>query len=106
MLCKSDDLLKPWSLPICKNFDFLWSYISSLLKFSKFLRFLIIECFISAAILSGSLCAPPKGSGMISSIIFNFKRSFAVSYIASAACKDFVGSRQSIEAHPSGEITE
>ena len=42
-------MLNPWSLPICKNLDFLWSYISSLLKLSKFFRFFIIENFISAA---------------------------------------------------------
>ena len=61
---------------------------------------------ISAAILSGSLCAPPKGSGIISSIIFNFNKSLAVSFIASAACKDLLGSLQRIDAHPSGDITE
>ena len=42
----------------------------------------------------------------ISSIISSFKRSFADSFIAFAASKVFVGSRQSIVAHPSGDITE
>ena len=46
------------------------------------------------------------GSGIISSIIFNFNKSSAVSFIASAASKDLVGSLHKIEAHPSGEITE
>ena len=33
-------------------------------------------------------------------------KSFAVNFIASAACSDLLGSLQSIEAQPSGEITE
>ena len=67
---------------------------------------LIIECFRSAAILSGSLCAPPNGSEIISSITPSFNKSLAVNFIASAACSDLLGSRQSIEAQPSGDITE
>ena len=53
-----------------------------------------------------SLCAPPIGSNIISSIIFNSKRSFAESFIALAASSVFFGSLQSIVAQPSGEITE
>ena len=39
-------------------------------------------------------------------VIFNFNKSLAVNFIASAACKDLLGSRQRIDAHPSGDITE
>ena len=49
-----------------------------------------------------SLCAPPTGSSIISSIILIFKSSSAVNFIALAASKDLLGSLQSIEAHPSG----
>ena len=61
---------------------------------------------MSEAIKSGSLCAPPTGSEIISSITPSFNKSLAVNFIASAACKDLLGSLQRIEAHPSGEITE
>ena len=55
---------------------------------------------------SASRCAPPKGSLIISSIIPSSNKSFAVNFIASAACKDLLGSLHRIEAHPSGDITE
>ena len=46
------------------------------------------------------------GSGIISSIIFNSRRSFDVNFIAVAASSVFFGSLHNIEAQPSGDITE
>ena len=43
---------------------------------------------------------------MVSSIIWFFKRSCAVNFIAFAASRDFVGSFHKIAAHPSGDMTE
>ena len=43
---------------------------------------------------------------IISSMTPSFNKSFAVNFIASAACNDLLGSLQRIDAHPSGEITE
>ena len=57
-------------------------------------------------IRSLSLWAPPTGSGIISSIIFNFKRSLDDIFIAVAASKVFFGSLHKMVAHPSGEMTE
>ena len=55
---------------------------------------------------SGARCAPPSGSGMISSMIPSYFRSCAVSFSATAASRIFSASFHRIEAQPSGEITE
>ena len=60
---------------------------------------------VSAAAL-WSRCAPPSGSGRILSTMPNFLRSGAVIFIISAAVSARAVSRQRMEAHPSGEMTE
>jgi hypothetical protein len=55
--------------------------------------------------VSGARCAPPSGSGMMLSMIFNSSKSCAVIFIAAAASCAFSALRQRIEAQPSGEIT-
>ena len=52
------------------------------------------------------MCAPPRGSFMISSAIPISYKSFEDTLIASAASLDLEESLNNIEAHPSGEITE
>ena len=69
-------------------------------------RFFVIDFLTFSKVKSLSLCAPPNGSNITSSIIFNSKRSFAESFIAVAASRVFVGSLHNIVAQPSGEITE
>ena len=58
------------------------------------------------AIFFQLLWPPPNGSLIISSEIPNFKISLAVIFKFCAAISDFLASRNKIEAHPSGEITE
>src|SRR6266566_2143273 len=60
----------------------------------------------ACAAASGSACAPPGGSGTISSITPRSRRSSAVSLSASAARSRWLASFQRMAAHPSGEITE
>ena len=55
---------------------------------------------------SGSLWAPPGGSGTISSMMPKPSRSGAVIFMAVAASSARPASRQRMEAQPSGEITE
>src|SRR5581483_6097361 len=54
----------------------------------------------------GSPCAPPAGSGTISSMTPSFFRSCAVIFIAAAASGAAAEFFHRIAAHPSGEITE
>ena len=59
-----------------------------------------------SACCSTSLCAPPKGSRIISSAIPNWCKSSAVIFIVSAAIFAKLLSFHKIPAAPSGEITE
>ena len=54
----------------------------------------------------GSLWAPPRGSGIIPSIMPSFISSGAVSLSDLAALGALALSRHSIAAHPSGDMTE
>ena len=101
-----ENTVKAFCLPMPKNFSCLCSNISSLEKFLNSSKYLV-NIFLTERIrLSLFLCAPPVGSFIISSIIFIFKSSFAVNFIALAASKDLLGSLHNIEAQPSGEMTE
>ena len=106
MLKLSKLVVKPLPLPIFKNLFFLSLYISSGVIILKSSKFLLIDILRFFSIKFLSLCAPPSGSGIISSIISRFNRSFAESFIALAASNIFFGSLHKIVAHPSGEITE
>lgn len=55
---------------------------------------------------SGSLWAPPSGSGTMASTTLSWRRSFAVSFKASAALGASLASRQRMAAQDSGLITE
>ena len=57
-------------------------------------------------ISSAFLCAPPIGSEIISSMTPNLDKSCEVSRSASAASRILSELFQSIDAQPSGEITE
>ena len=89
-----------------KNLFFLCSKISSLSIFKKKSKFFLIEFLTFSKIKSFSLWAPPNGSEIISSIIFNSKRSLEDNFIAFEASNVFLGSLHNIVAHPSGDITE
>ena len=83
------------------------SFIKELMtRVEREFKFFSIALLIFSEVRSLSLCAPPIGSSIISSITFNFSKSLAESFIAFAASSIFFGSLQRIVAHPSGDITE
>ena len=95
LLCKDRLLLvsifdeKPLSLPIWRNLFFLCKIISSLLKFSKYSKFCLRDLLTFSKVFSLSLWAPPIGSSIISSTIFNSNNSFDVSLLPLLLLKFF-----------------
>src|SRR5271157_3571447 len=69
----------------------------------SFLRCLRSTRLISWPVCSWLRCAPPRGSGIISSITPSDKSDGAVGFIASAAWGENDASRHKMDAHPSGE---
>ena len=51
-------------------------------------------------------CAPPSGSGMISSTMPKLRKSSAVNFNRAAASSALLASDQRIAAQPSGDATE
>ena len=101
-----ENIVKAFRFPMLKNFSFLCSNISSLVYFLNSSKYFINISLVEKITCSLFRCAPPIGSFITSSIIFIFKSSFEVNFIALAASNDLLGSLHNMEAQPSGDITE